>query len=82
MTIALACAATSGAHRGGSLVQSTLCRRRETAPLAKTFKVGDHVSWNSEAGYGSGRIVKVHTKNVNYLPKPSEQCVGAFVRMQ
>ena len=34
--------------------------------MAKTFKVGDHVSWNSEAGYISGRIVKVHTKNVNY----------------
>ena len=30
------------------------------------FKVGDHVTWNSEAGHVSGRIVKVHTKNVNY----------------
>lgn len=34
--------------------------------MAKTFKVGEHVTWNSEAGYVSGRIVKVHTKNVNY----------------
>jgi hypothetical protein len=34
--------------------------------MAKTFKVGDHVTWNSEAGFVSGRIVKVHTKNVNY----------------
>ena len=34
--------------------------------MAKTFKVGDHVTWNSEAGHVSGRIVKVHTKNVNY----------------
>jgi hypothetical protein len=34
--------------------------------VAKTFKIGDHVSWNSEAGCASGRIVKVHTKNVNY----------------
>ena len=33
---------------------------------AKTFKVGDHVTWNSEAGRVSGRIVKVHTKDVNY----------------
>lgn len=32
----------------------------------KTFKVGDHVSWNSEAGHVSGRIVKVHKKDVNY----------------
>ena len=34
--------------------------------MAKTLKVGDHVTWNSEAGHVSGRIVKVHTKNVNY----------------
>ena len=34
--------------------------------MTKTFKVGDHVTWNSEAGHVSGRIVKVHTKNVNY----------------
>ena len=30
------------------------------------FKVGDHVSWNSEAGRVSGRIIKIHTRNVNY----------------
>jgi hypothetical protein len=34
--------------------------------MTNTFKVGDHVIWNSEAGYVSGRIVKVHKKNVNY----------------
>ena len=34
--------------------------------MANTFKVGDHVTWNSEAGHVSGRIVKVHTNNVNY----------------
>jgi hypothetical protein len=34
--------------------------------MAKTFKVGDHVTWNSEAGHVTGRIVKMHTKNVNY----------------
>lgn len=34
--------------------------------MAKAFKVGDHVSWNSEAGRVSGRIVRVHTKDVNY----------------
>lgn len=27
-----------------------------TAP----YKVGDHVTWNSEAGHVSGRITKVH----------------------
>lgn len=30
------------------------------------FKVGDHVTWNSEAGRVSGRIVKVHRENVTY----------------
>jgi hypothetical protein len=30
------------------------------------FKVGDHVSWNSEAGRVRGRIVRVHTRDVNY----------------
>jgi hypothetical protein len=34
--------------------------------MTKQFKVGDHVTWNSEAGHVSGRIVKVHTKDVNY----------------
>lgn len=34
--------------------------------MTKSFKVGDHVSWNSEAGRVRGRIVRVHTKNVDY----------------
>jgi Hypervirulence associated proteins TUDOR domain len=34
--------------------------------MKKAFKVGDHVSWNSEAGRVSGTIVKVHSKDVNY----------------
>ena len=34
--------------------------------MGKTFKVGDHVRWNSEAGYVSGTIVKQHTKDVEY----------------
>ncbi|MGH7089216.1 MAG: DUF2945 domain-containing protein [Stellaceae bacterium] len=32
--------------------------------MTKTFKVGDRVSWNSEAGRVSGRIVRVHTSDV------------------
>jgi hypothetical protein len=38
----------------------------KVATMRKAFKVGDHVTWNSEAGHVSGRIVKVHTKDVNY----------------
>lgn len=34
--------------------------------MARKFKIGDHVTWNSEAGHVSGRIVKIHTKNSNY----------------
>ena len=34
--------------------------------MVKTFKVGDHVSWNSEAGRVRGKIVKVHRQDVNY----------------
>jgi len=34
--------------------------------MAKEFKVGDHVSWNSEAGYVSGTIIKVQTRDVDY----------------
>ncbi|WP_111413542.1 DUF2945 domain-containing protein [Billgrantia lactosivorans] len=34
--------------------------------MAKRFKVGDRVSWNSEAGRVSGRIVRVHTRDTEY----------------
>jgi hypothetical protein len=32
-----------------------------------SFKVGDRVRWNSEAGLVSGRIVKVHTRDTDYM---------------
>lgn len=34
--------------------------------MARTFKVGDHVSWNSEAGRVSGRIIAVHVRDFPY----------------
>jgi hypothetical protein len=34
--------------------------------MARAFKVGDHVSWNSEAGRVRGRILRVHKQDVNY----------------
>ena len=34
--------------------------------MTRTFGVGDHVSWNSEAGRVHGRILRVHTEDVNY----------------
>ncbi len=30
------------------------------------FKVGDKVSWNSEAGRVSGTIIKIHTNDFDY----------------
>ena len=32
--------------------------------MTARFKVGDHVGWNSEAGRVSGRIVRIHVRDV------------------
>ena len=34
--------------------------------MTRKFKVGDHVTWNSEAGKVLGKIIKVHTSDFNY----------------
>lgn len=34
--------------------------------MPKTFDVGDHVSWDSEAGRVTGRITRVHTRDFDY----------------
>ncbi|MDQ0096115.1 hypervirulence associated TUDOR domain-containing protein [Paeniglutamicibacter psychrophenolicus] len=34
--------------------------------MSAKFRVGDHVSWNSEAGRVRGTIRKIHTKDVEY----------------
>ena len=34
--------------------------------MAQTFKIGDHVTWNSEAGHVSGTIIKIHKSDFNY----------------
>jgi hypothetical protein len=34
--------------------------------IARKFKVGDHVTWNSEAGRVGGTIQKVHTRDFDY----------------
>jgi len=48
------------------VVQRASARRPGNQRMTRRFKVGDRVSWNSEAGRVSGKIVKVHTKDVNY----------------
>ena len=34
--------------------------------MKQRFKVGDRVIWNSETGRVSGKIVNVHTKDLDY----------------
>jgi hypothetical protein len=34
--------------------------------MPRKFKAGDHVTWNSEAGRVSGKIIAVHTRDVDY----------------
>jgi Hypervirulence associated proteins TUDOR domain len=41
-------------------------RKSGSAAMARAFKVGERVSWNSEAGRVSGTIVSIHTQDVNW----------------
>ena len=34
--------------------------------MTRKFEIGDHVTWNSEAGHVSGRIIKVHTHDTEF----------------
>lgn len=34
--------------------------------MSERFNVGDHVTWNSEAGHVSGTITKIHTQDTDY----------------
>ncbi len=34
--------------------------------MPKRFRIGDHVSWNSEAGRVSGTIIAIHTEDFDY----------------
>ncbi|MGH9590066.1 MAG: DUF2945 domain-containing protein, partial [Terracidiphilus sp.] len=34
--------------------------------MAKAFKIGDHVGWNSEVGRVSGRIIAIHSEDFDY----------------
>ncbi len=34
--------------------------------MSARFHVGDHVSWNSEAGRVSGTIIEIHTSDFDY----------------
>ena len=32
----------------------------------QTFDIGDHVTWNSEAGWVTGRVIAIHTRDFDY----------------
>lgn len=34
--------------------------------MNKRFSIGDHVTWNSEAGRVSGTIIAIHTSDFDY----------------
>ena len=34
--------------------------------MKQKFKIGEHVTWNSEAGHVSGTIVKIHVRDFDY----------------
>lgn len=34
--------------------------------MARMFKIGDHVRWNSEAGRVSGTIIAIHIKDFDF----------------
>ncbi len=34
--------------------------------MARTFRIGDHVGWNSEAGHVTGTIIAIHTEDFLY----------------
>jgi hypothetical protein len=38
----------------------------EVDSMKRRFKIGDHVSWNSEAGRVQGTVIKVHTEDCDY----------------
>ena len=40
------------------------CAKEKTR--SKRFAIGDHVTWNSEAGHVSGTIIAIHTSDFDY----------------
>jgi double-stranded uracil-DNA glycosylase len=48
------------------LKEISLIKKKSQITMAKNFKVGDHVSWNSEAGRVSGIIKKKITAEISF----------------
>ena len=52
--------------RPGLFSQTVSLRPQEIEPMSKSFKVGDHVAWNSEAGRVRGTIKKKITSEITF----------------
>ena len=48
------------------IVQSRAQPSRKDSTMTTRFEIGDHVSWNSEAGRVSGVIIAIHTTDFDY----------------
>jgi hypothetical protein len=49
-------------------LRSSLAARLSKAvvSISTTFKIGDHVRWNSEAGQVTGKIIRVHKEDTDF----------------
>ena len=45
---------------------SKLSHPKKGHAMDRRFKLGQHVRWNSEAGWVSGKIIAVHTADFDY----------------
>jgi hypothetical protein len=60
------CLAASGAHRQCRGPTHRVSTRGGTPGMTTPFRLGDHVRWNSEAGYVTGTIIAIHTADFDY----------------
>jgi hypothetical protein len=44
--------------------------------MGRPFRIGDHVTWNSEAGRVSGTIIAVHTDDFHYKGYVHHACAS------
>ena len=56
----------TGLERRASPWRPAACSLFGEPVVTTKFKVGDQVTWNSEVGHVRGKIIRVHTKNVDY----------------
>jgi Hypervirulence associated proteins TUDOR domain len=48
------------------VLREVLLKEQGVREMTRRFKIGDHVSWNSEAGRVSGTIIAIHTRDFDY----------------